>query len=184
MVLASKHVPLAGGVAQRGEQNSVDCAQACPGPHASVVHCNAMVLKQAPLTGPWHAARHPWSVARHVAPLLRKPAAHCSQQSGSPAPVGQLCRHACPALSTSAKHVCALPLHGCGHVSPAARVAEQLVPQSAWAARHAVCAPRDVVMHPARHCAAVGSDPQPCKHAFAAVRACIAHTRWPLPQLL
>ena len=183
MVLGSKQVPLGGGEPQRGEQNSFGSEQACSELHASVVHCKAMVSKQAPLTGPWHSARHPCSVARHAAPL-RKPAAHCSKQSGRLVPAGQPCTHASPTLKALAKHVCALLLHGVEHVSAAAAdSAGQLVPQSPRVARHATRAARNVWAHPSLHCAAAASDPQPSKQAFTAVRACMVQTRLALAQL-
>lgn len=184
MVLGSKQVPLGGGEPQRGEQNSFGSEQACSELHASVVHCKAMVSKQAPLTGPWHSARHPCSVARHAAPLLRKPAAHCSKQSGRSVPAGQPGRHASPALKALAKHVCPLLLHGVEHVSAAAAdSAGQLLRQSPRVARHATSAARNVWAHPSLHCAAAASDPQPSKQAFAAVRACTVQRRLPLAQL-
>jgi hypothetical protein len=45
-------VPLAGGVAQRAEQNSFGWVHGVPGEHAWVVHSIAMVSKQPPVTCP------------------------------------------------------------------------------------------------------------------------------------
>jgi hypothetical protein len=62
-VPGSRQVPFSGGAAHRSEQNSLGCAQRRPGPQGSAVHSIAIVLKQAPVTGPRQPLRQPWKAA-------------------------------------------------------------------------------------------------------------------------
>jgi hypothetical protein len=144
-------VPAGGGGAQRAAQNSFGIVHGALGLQACLVHCNAIVSKQLPVTFPWQLLRQVPSFAKHTAAPVCSWVAQRSKQpprSLEPAET-QLWTHVFAAAPTFVKHVPAALPQPVGHL-PGVEVGRQAARQSASDVPQAVRAELAVVRHTRR----------------------------------